>query len=150
MKIPRYEYNHSNNHLNYSFESNGINGFIKKAIVFEIQNVDGITYFNLAFGDWNEKNNEIDDSAISNNKDTEKVLATIAAAVIDFTNTYPDMLVYAQGNTPAKNRLYQMGINANLEEISELFHIFGFQNDNWAPFNKNNNYEAFFVLRKKR
>ncbi len=46
------------------------------------------------------------------------------------------MLVYAQGNTPAKNRLYQMGINANLEEISELFYIFGFQNDSWSPFNK--------------
>ncbi len=60
------------------------------------------------------------------------------------------MMVYAKGSTPSRTRLYQMGIAANFKEISSLLHIYGFLNGNWHQFEKNINYEAFFVLRKNQ
>jgi len=150
MNADRYEYATNKNFLNYLFESIGPKGRIKKAVVFDVLSIDGVTYFNLGFGDWNEKQQKIDDLVISNNQDRDKVLATVAATVLDFTSIYPDMMVYAQGSTPARTRLYQMGISANIDEIASVLHVYGNTKGKWLPFKKNVNYDAFFVLRKKR
>ncbi len=90
----------------------------------------------------------INDLSISNNNDRDKILATIASAVLDFTAIFPDMMVYAKGSTPARTRLYQMGIAANYTEISSLLHVYGFLEGHWHKFEANINYDAFFVLRK--
>jgi hypothetical protein len=42
--------------------------------------------YNLAFGDKNLDTGDLNDLAISNNGDSEKVLATVVAAVYAFTN----------------------------------------------------------------
>jgi hypothetical protein len=59
------------------------------------------------------------------------------------------MMVYAKGSTPARTRLYQMGIAGNFSEINAFLHVYGFLDGHWSKFEKNINYEAFFVLRKK-
>ena len=58
-------------------------------------------------------------------------------------------MVYAKGSTDARTRLYQMGIAANLEEIQSLLTVYGFTNNTWSEFEKNINYDAFLVIRKK-
>ena len=112
------------------------------------QNANGITYFNLGFGDWNEEKKKIDDKVITNNQDREKILATVAATVLDFTTHFPDVMVYAKGSTPSRTRLYQLGIVANWNEIEPRLHVYGFFKGTWMPFEKNIGYEAFLVLRK--
>jgi hypothetical protein len=149
MYQPRYQFQTSETFLDFEFLSNGPKGPIRKVIRYTPRNVEGITYFNLGFGDWNNAECRIDDFSNSNNQDVQKVLATVAATVLDFTAAYPDMPVYAQGSTPARTRLYQMGISANLNEIEPLLEIYALKKDgNWELFEKGVNYEAFVAWRK--
>jgi hypothetical protein len=149
MNLEQYRYSTNETFLSFEFDSIGPKGKIRKIARFSIENDFGITYFNLGFGDLNEETGESDDLTVSNNRDREKILATVANIVIEFTTHFPDIMVHAQGSTPARTRLYQMGITAHWDEIEPIFHVFGFTNDIWQPFEKNVNYEAFFVLRKK-
>ncbi len=149
MNLDRYECTANNTLLNFEFCSEGPNGKIKKIIRFSPLNVNGVTYFNLGFGDWNEEIDRIDDQSISNNQDRTKILATVAFAVLDFTNKYPDMMVYAEGSTPSRTRLYQMGISSNWYLIEPLLHVYGYVDYKWQLFVKNVNYEAFLVQRKR-
>lgn len=149
MDIQRYDYRTNEDFLNYEFYSEGPKGKIKKVVRFTLRNANGYTYFNLGFGDAGILGNQFDDRAISNNNDKDKVLATVAQIVLLFTSHYPDLWVYAQGSTPARTRLYQMGIAAQLSEIEPLLTIYGYCNGSWEPFQKNVNYQAFMTLRKK-
>src|SRR5690349_279160 len=122
MNLNKYPILSTNEHLTYEFLSEGPNGTIKKVVYFQEIDKD---IFNLAFGDWNEAEQGIDDKARSNNNDRDKVIATVASAVIDFIKYYPDASIFAKGSTPGRTRLYQIGIFANLHEISQLFIIEG-------------------------
>ncbi len=90
----------------------------------------------------------MDDLAVSNNHDRDKVLATIALIVLDFTSRYRDIGIYAQGSTSARTRLYQMGIAGSLDKITPLLTIYGYINSEWQLFQKNVNYKAFWAVRK--
>ena len=148
MDIKGYNYKIDDGYLNYEFYSEGPKGKIKKIVRFSPANAGGRTYFNLSFGDWNEKGNEVDDMTISNNMDRMKVLSTIATIVLEFTMHFPDMRIYAKGSTPSRTRLYQMAIASRFKEIESLFNIYGSVNDEWQVFKPSINYEAFMILRK--
>jgi hypothetical protein len=146
---PQYGFQTNDSFLDFEFESNGPNGRIKKVVRYSPRNVEGMTYFNLGFGDWNESEGRIDDSSTSNNQDTQKVLATVAATVLEFTAAYPDMLVYAQGSTPARTRLYQMGICSNFAQIEPILEIYALKKGgDWESFQMGTNYVAFMARRK--
>lgn len=149
MHQERYSYSTNEDLLNYLFDSIGPKGTVKKIIRFTARNAKGVTYFNLGFGDLNLETGKSDDRAVTDNKDRDKILATVAAVVLDFTTLFPDIMVYAIGSTRARTRLYQMGISANLDEIIATLDVFGFINNDWEKFDKNINYEAFLVIRKK-
>jgi hypothetical protein len=150
MNLDSYTFSTNQTFLDFEFESDGPNGKIKKVVRYSPQNANGITYFNLAFGDWNEATETIDDESISNNSDRDKILATVAATVLEFTDHFPDILVYAKGSNQARTRLYQMGISANLSEIEPILEVYGFYNGNWERFNRGMNYKAFFARRKRK
>jgi hypothetical protein len=149
MDICRYEFKTNEGSLDYEFYSEGPKGKIKKVVRFTPQNANGKTYFNLGFGDWDNVKNQMDDQAVSNNHDKNQVLATVALIVLDFTNNFPDLWVYAKGSTSARTRLYQMAIGANWDKIDPLLFVLGNVDNKWHPFQKKVNYEAFMVLRKK-
>jgi hypothetical protein len=149
MNLDRYEFSVGRNFLDFEFCSEGPKGKIIKVIRFTPQNANGITYFSLGFGDVNEEANRIDDQSISKNQDRTKILATVAYAVLEFTSYFTDVMIHAKGSTPARTRLYQMGISANLDEVQSVLHVYGFINGEWQPFKKNINYEAFLVKHKK-
>jgi hypothetical protein len=73
--------------------------------------MNGRECFNLFLGDWDEEINSANDFIVSNNQDSQKVLVTVAQIVLDFTKSYPNATIYANGNTPSRTRLYQMGIS---------------------------------------
>jgi len=148
MNLERYKYSTNESFLDFEFHSEGPKGKVKKIVRFSPQNANGITYFNLGFGDWNEEKKQVDDKIVTNNQDREKILATVASTVLEFTRHFPDVMVYAKGSNPARTRLYQMGLVANWDEIDPLLYVYGFFKNKWLPFEKNINYEAFLVLRK--
>ncbi len=149
MNLERYSYYSSKTFLDFKFENEGPKGAIKKIVRFSLQNANGITYCNLGFGDINPKTGKVDDLIISDNKDKDKILATVAAIVLDFTEKFPDMIVYAKGSTAGRTRLYQMGIAANYDQIESLLYVYGYSDGRWEFFRKRVNYYAFISLRKK-
>ena len=92
----------------------------------------------------------IDDMVISNNGDSEKVLASVVSTIYAFTDKFPDAWIYATGSTKSRTRLYRMGITKFLSEVEENFEVLGEQNDKWETFRKNVEYEGFLVRRKKK
>jgi hypothetical protein len=101
--------------------------------------------YNLSFGDWEENTPKMNDKVVTNNADRDKVLATIAATVVDFINNHPGASVFVSGNTPARNRLYQMGINRQWDEIDKMFKLRGYVNGDWRSFEKGVNYTSFLL-----
>lgn len=148
MNLDRYSFETNESFLDFEFESDGPKGKIKKVVRFSPQNANGITFFNLGFGDVNPETGSVDDLSKSNNGDREKILATIAHIVLDFTAHFPDVMVYAQGSTASRTRLYQIGIANNFDEIEPILNVYGFSGSGWQAFEKSVNYEAFLVVRK--
>ena len=84
MKLPRYPLAADDQLTTFEFISEGSKGRIEKLIQFTPTNLKD--FYNLAFGDKDLKTGKIDDLVISNNNDSEKVLATVVAAVYAFTD----------------------------------------------------------------
>lgn len=148
MKLPRYPLASSEQLLTFEFISEGQNGLIHKLVRYQPTNMQDV--YNLAFGDKDHSTGNIDDTVISNNGDSEKVLATVVSTIYAFTDKYPDVWIYATGSTKARTRLYRMGITKFLPEVRADFDILGERNDAWEPFKINFEYEGFLVRRKKK
>jgi hypothetical protein len=148
MHLEEYTAVKGDSDFSYEFYSEGPKGRIKKIVRFTPLTGYGNDYYNLYLGDWLEAEDRLSDTVVSNNMDREKVLATVAAIVVDFTAAIPHAVIFAEGNTPSRNRLYQMGISANWQVIDEYFDLHGFKDDKWERFQKNRNYESFLLRRK--
>jgi len=88
MKFPRYPLASSDKFQTFEFISEGKRGLIYKLVRFQKTNLKDV--YNLAFGDKNHLTGDIDDTIISNNGDSEKVLTTVAATIYAFTDKYPE------------------------------------------------------------
>jgi hypothetical protein len=87
MKLDRYELKAGRNLTTFEFLSEGPKGKIIKLVQFQQMNLPNL--YNLAFGDLNPLTGQFDDKIITDNGDSEKVLATVVAAVYAFTGQYP-------------------------------------------------------------
>jgi hypothetical protein len=146
MKLPKYPLASSDSLMTFEFVSEGQKGLIHKLVRYQPTNLRDI--YNLAFGDKDHTTGNIDDTVISNNGDSEKVLATVVATVYAFTDKYPNVWIYATGSTKSRTRLYRMGITKFLSEVDEDFEVLGELNDEWETFKKDVEYEGFLVRRK--
>jgi hypothetical protein len=142
----RYEVEVDDSITLFEFVSEGKNGKIKKLVRYSRTNVKNM--YNLGFGDKNEQTGKIDDKVITDNGDSEKVLATVAATIYAFTAQNPKDYVYITGSNEARTRLYRIGISRYYDEISNDFEVRGLQNNVWKPFKPNGNYKAFLINRK--
>ena len=149
MNLERYTYLKRESYKEYGFYSEGPRGRVLKVVRFARISPNVAFCYNLSFGDWSESQQSMDDRSITNNGDTEKVLATVAAVVVDFTRIFPQAVIYAMGGNPARTRRYQMGINKMLEEIEKTFYVYGGKDGLWGTFRKNINYDAFVIQRKE-
>ena len=149
MKYPRYEYSTEEQLLLFEFESVGIKGKFKKVVQYTEMSVKG--FYNLAFGDFNEISQEIDDEVVTNNGDGLKVLSTVVSTLYAFTGKYPNANVFATGSTDVRTRLYRMGITNNLEELRQDFLVFGLRKDDiFEEFVVGEDYFGFLVTRKNK
>jgi hypothetical protein len=146
MQLPRYELTAESDLCVFEFISEGPKGNIHKLIKFSETALKD--FFNLAFGDKDLLNGEIDDKVVSNNGDSERILATIVSAIYAFTDREKDAWVYATGSTGSRTRLYRMGVTKYIDEAKQDFHVFGLYNGEWEDFTKDIAYTAFLVKRK--
>jgi hypothetical protein len=140
----------SSDKLEFQFESEGPKGRIKKVVQF-VQTSNNDIY-NLAFGNLN-KDGSIDDETTNDNRDRNKILATVAATVYEFTSEYPGKIIFFCGTTSERTRLYRMALTVNLEELKRDFHIYGvlkgIDSFERVAFRKGVDYYGFMVKRKK-
>lgn len=146
MKLERYELKAGRNLTTFEFLSEGTKGKIVKVIQFQPMNLPNL--YNLAFGDKNPETGQIDDMVVTDNGDSEKVLATVVAAVYAFAGHHSGAWVYASGSTDVRTRLYRMGINKYLEIVEQDFEIMGEHQNEWEWYEKGKDYQAFAVQRK--
>ncbi len=146
MKLEWYELRADESLMVFEFISEGPKGKIRKLVQFGETNLKGL--YNLAFGDLDSSTGEINDSAVSNNSDSDKVLATVVATIYAFTEKYPEAWVYATGSTKTRTRLYRMGLTKYLAEITEDFELYGERTAGWEFFEKGVEYAAFLAQRK--
>ncbi|MBX2921620.1 MAG: hypothetical protein KF746_05435 [Chitinophagaceae bacterium] len=142
----RYSFESSPDLLTFEFDSIGPKGAITKVVRYTEINVHG--YYNLGFGDKDIQSGFISDLTVTNNNDSQKVLATVARTLYLFTERYPDAVVLATGSTIARTRLYRMGITNNLADIEKDFVVLGLTDNQWESFRKNVTYHSFAVRRK--
>ncbi len=147
MQNDKYSFSFDTDLINFRFDSVGTKGVIPKLVMYQKIDEDPDVY-NLAFGDLDENTNDIDDTIITNNGDSEKVLVTVASTVLVFTHKYPDAWIVLEGSSKSRTRLYQMGISKYLEEIKNDFNVFGLIGKDWFIFEKNQRYEAFLIHKK--
>jgi hypothetical protein len=126
----------------YTFTSVGKKGIILKVVIFtEISP----NLYNLGFGDYDFKNESIDDEIESKNGDMEKILATVIAIVGDFLTINSTSTIFLTGSTPIRTRLYQIAISKYFEEFSNFYQIKGSIDGNSEKFQKDKNYESFLI-----
>jgi len=147
MKFDKYPVTVGATSMVFEFTSKGIRGNIQKLVVYSETHLHN--FYNLGFGDKNEITGEIDDEVVTNNGDSEKVLATVASTLYIFMEKYPDAMVFATGSTKARTRLYRIGISNHLAEIQKDFNVYGLINEHWQPFQKQMEFDAFLVIKKK-
>jgi hypothetical protein len=124
MKIDKYELKSGEQLEVFEFGSIGQKGRIPKIVQYTPTNYKDL--YNLGFGDKNIETGEIEDNVISNNGDSEKVLATVVATLYAFID------------------------KQYLEEIKEDFEIYGELENGWEEFQKDIEYEAFLLKLKNK
>jgi hypothetical protein len=80
--------------------------------------------FNLAFGDL-RPDGSIDDKNVSNNGDIRKVLTTVIEILRQFTESEPDAMIYIEGSTVERTRLYTRILTTYYPLFSKEFSIVG-------------------------
>jgi hypothetical protein len=148
MKIDKYPVVIGETSMVFEFISEGIRGSIPKLVIYSATHLH--YFYNLGFGDKDGTTGQIDDEVVTNNGDSEKVLATVASTLYIFMEKFPDAMVFVTGSTKARTRLYRIGISNNLAEIQEDFEVFGLASHIWQPFQKQIEFEALFVVKKKK
>jgi hypothetical protein len=151
MKIDKYALKSESSFTVFEFISDGPKGAVRKLIHFQHTNEPDL--YNLAFGDRDHITGEMDDLAITNNGDSEKVLATVVAAVYAFLDKHPEAFVYATGSTISRTRLYRRGIYRRgitkfYAELVADFQLFGQIGDNFYEFEIGKDYKGFLAQRK--
>jgi hypothetical protein len=146
MRLPKYHLKSDVSFTRYEFISEGHKGAIRKLI--EFQATTNPEVYNLAFGDKKHSTDEINDLAVSNNGDTEKILATVVAALYTFFDKYSNVYVYATASTETRTRLYRMGITKFYKEMQDDFYLYGQIGDDFQEFELGKNYVGFLAQRK--
>ena len=146
MKLPKYQLKAESSFTRFEFISEGNKGLVRKLIEFQATTEADV--YNLAFGDKDFISGEINDLAVTNNGDTEKVLVTVVAALYIFFDNYPTTYVYATGSTKARTRLYRIGITKFYEEVQSDFYLYGELENNFPEFELGIEYNGFLVQRK--
>lgn len=148
MKQKYYKYLSDEECLWFEFESVSKQKTVKKVIVYSPFQ-DNIDIFNLGLVDELE-DGSYSDKTVTNNDDMPKVMATVIRTLLRFFEKYPTKMVYIEGSTLERTRLYQIIIAREISEIEKTFTVYGLLDSVAEHFQKNQNYNAFVVVLKNK
>jgi hypothetical protein len=159
MNLERYEIEQIDE-FTYRFFSRGTRGVFEMRVCFRATREN--TY-NLGFGVIDPDDGWLDDLIELRNGDTQKILATVANCALIFLDEHPRCRIHATGSTPSRTRLYQMGINRVLPELTDDYAIAGLivERDplgemqgsypqwkgEWRELRKGISYDAFLIFK---
>ena len=146
MRPGLYDIKSKRDFLSFEFVSEGPKGKITKQVQYTKTRIPNL--YILGFGDKNLLTGDLDDTVTTNNGDSQKVIATVAATVETFLKHYPRAFIYATGSNKVRTRLYRILISNNLGLIKTNFQIFGLKDDKYDLFKKNIDYDGFLLCRK--
>lgn len=84
----------------------------------------------------------------TNNKDIEKVLATVASTIYIFFEHHEGTIVIAEGSTYSRTRLYRRYLTVFLELIETEFNLLGELDGKTERFRKGVDYKFFLISQK--
>jgi hypothetical protein len=148
MKQKYYKYLSDEECLWFEFESVSEQKTVKKVIVYSPFQ-DNSDVFNLGLVDALE-DGSYSDKTVTNNDDMAKVMATVIRTLLRFFEKYPTKMVYIEGSTDERTRLYRIIISRELSEIEQIFTVYGVLDSISEPFQKNQNYNAFVIALKNK
>jgi hypothetical protein len=85
---------------------------------------------------------------VTDNQDTEKVLATVAKAVYVFFENNPDVFIYATGSTVARTRLYRIMLTRHYKELTKDYYLYGQVGNQFVEFKPGVDFDEFLAQRK--
>ncbi|WP_419541755.1 DUF6934 family protein [Pasteurella oralis] len=154
MQIKPYPLSSSSSRLRYTFTSQNKNNGQKQEKIIEFSEIRShkfaklglVSLFNLGFGDTPD-GELIDDKSVTNNGDMETTLRTVAQAAEDFFELHRSAVIFFQGSTPSRTRLYRMMLNKYYDDISIQFDILGICDNGLKKLKKGSSvkYKAFLV-----
>ncbi len=140
-----YELNPKNKKKLFYFISEESQGKILKVIGF--QAVRG-KIWNLYFGDITE--NGFSDAVVSNNADIYKVMNTVAVALYQFLEEYPEKVIRIVPVDDKRKRLYNIIFQRRIHEIEPNFHVFGKKRNKFEPYSPYKTHKIFELRLKQK
>jgi hypothetical protein len=139
MTATSYNYQLEDSNQNfYFFWSEGVKGRIQKVVVFHHVEAD---LWNLGFGDWN--GGFIDYEIITDNRDTFRIMATVAEIATDFMSKNPDRRLQIIPVDDRRKSLYNHAIRRHFDVFNILFDIKGFSENTSENYKPNKFYDSF-------
>ncbi len=142
MIQPTYKIEYVPEKDRYVFESIGPQGIITKVVMFSEMD-DNI--YNFGFGDYDYQTELISYTAVSDNGDIVKVLATVISIAVKFLSENLMSYIYIEGSDSVRTQLYQRIINRYYERLIPTYEIFGLIEGEPEPFQKDKSYESFLI-----
>lgn len=130
----------------FRFVSEGRGGLITKEIRFAELPDSGM--YSVHMGDI-KQNGDFDPSAISNNGDRNRVLATVIVAIEIYTKKYPARSILIGGFNEQRARLFRIAIGVNFKRISRIFTILEGHEGRFFPFSPDTKSTVFHLRRRK-
>lgn len=150
MKYESYGYLRSSESKNrFRFTTYGPRGKFDMMVKFEETIIPDV--MNLSFG-IAISNESVNDIARIDNDDRNKILATVAKTIYEFSKLHPEKAIFFTGSTPARTRLYRIALTVHLGELLKDFEVFGVylfdSSIYYEKFEKQMPYTGFAVKRK--
>ena len=138
------------NATEFEFISVGKKGSIKRVIRFTKTPLPN--FYNLGFGDKIQDSDYVDDKVVTDNGDTEKILATIASTIFVFTEKYPNSYILLLSQNLGILRLYRIAISKFFARVSIDFEVLGMPEGDklWKKFKLNTHYVCFLIHRNTK
>ncbi len=106
----------------YFFKSIGIKGKITKLVVF--QHIRTHEY-NVALVDYDRETQTADDNIVTDNGDMFVVLTTVMDIVADFLEKFPQSILFIEGKSKIRQRLYNRVVRNHFSEIAKTYIVGG-------------------------
>lgn len=145
MDKPFYEFTILEDAYRYEFLSVGLK-IIPKVIIY--QTTDLPDFYSLILADVLH-DGSLDVYSESKNGDMEKVLSTVIQTILAFLAHNPEAKVAFSGSTPHRTRLYGIILSKEIEKIHKSLTVLGLSDEGLVPFERNQKYEGFVILKKK-